>query len=59
MDARHRPLTLIALAGLGSCSSASYVDSADEEVARFMAYTLRGPGRTAPPAGLTEGTDVP
>src|SRR5262245_61471834 len=36
MDARHRPLTLIALAGLGSCSSASYVASADEEVDRVL-----------------------
>ena len=36
MDARHRPLTLIALAGLGSCSSASYVASADEEVEQVL-----------------------
>src|SRR5262245_8463485 len=36
MDARRRPLTLIALAGLGSCSSASYAASADEEVDRVL-----------------------
>ncbi|HZN37435.1 MAG TPA: TolC family protein [Planctomycetota bacterium] len=36
MDARHRPLTLIALAGLGACSSASYVASADEEVDQVL-----------------------
>ena len=36
MDARRRPLTLIALAGLGSCSSASYAASADEEVDRAL-----------------------